>query len=201
MTQQYFITREDLQNHYKVDSSVYSILQEIRKELLSEHKILTRIFVDEGSFENEESVEKSKSLSQVARLGFEYISVRDIVSDICTEWIEILEDLNNRSFKVGESSQELDLLWASRETKNIETTFADLVESYLGLKEYFGDTLLAPFIQIDGVEISMNQFVINLRESLAQEETKKWFALYQGEFVKLIEVWQTFFNGVFRVFN
>ena len=201
MTQQYFISREDLQNHYKIDSPVYSILQEIRKELLSEHKILTRIFVDEGSFENEEAVEKSKPLSQVRRLGFEYISVRDIVRDICEEWLDVLEDLSRRASRVQEESQTLNLNWAQKETVNIETTFEDLVESFLSLKEYFGDTLLAPFIQIDGVEVSMKHFIAQLRDCLVQEDRKKWFALYKGQFVKVVEVWQTFFNGVFRVFN
>lgn len=201
MTQQYFITREDLQNHYKVDSPVYSILQEIRKELLSEHKILTRVFVDEGSFENEESVERSKSLSQIHRLGFEYISVRDIVRDICTEWLEVLEDLEKRSTKVQVDSLALDLIWAQKETKNIETTFADLIESFLSLKEYFGDTLLAPFIQIDGVDAAMNDLILQLRSALSEEDRQKWFSNYKGQFVKVIEIWQTFFNGVYRVFN
>lgn len=201
MTQQFFMTKQDLQAHFKPSLSVQALFQEIRRELLQEHKILTRIFVDEGSFESESSLELEKQVGEFDKIGYEFISVSDIVRDIAQEWIQVLGDIEQRSSQIGKAEAHLDLQWVKKETLHIQETFADLIDSFESIKEYFGDTLVAPFIQVDQVEENMKSILSDMNKSCDQNNHKEWMNIYHTKFVKVIEVWQTFFHGVFRIFN
>ncbi len=201
MTQQYFLTREELQHHFQPSLSLETLFEGIRKELLSEHKIMTRVFIDEGSFESEKVIGLPHVVQDINKIGYEFISVKDIVRDISSEWITVLEEIEQRTSQIKKTSSYLDLVWMKNETKHIEETFADLMESYESIREYFGDTLVAPFIQVDQVEAHMKTILSDLNTAIHEQSSDKWLSLHNTSFVKVVELWQTFFHGVFRIFS
>lgn len=209
MTNQYFITASELQGHYQTDAdgkkiagqppTVKQVFDSIRKELLSEHKILTRIFVNERSFEHEDFVEAG-NLDSVQKLGYEFISVAQIIQDMVKEWDQVIEDILKRGNHVKKLETSLSPEWMAKENLHIQETFADLVESFESIKEYFGDSLIAPFIQVDCVEERMALLLKQFNQALDEKDTKTWYRLFHTEFVQVLEIWQTFFYGVQRIF-
>lgn len=199
MSQIFLMNEQDLKTHFAPETPIRSICETLQKELAHRHLVMTKFYLDGNSFAPEEVQDLSTQTKEVRFIQYEVVSVVSIVDDMTTEWDNILSQLMTRVARISKkksASKEA----VEQETENIFETCQDLLESYESLKMYFGDSVLAPFIQVDEAKKRMLNMTLHLQEAAQQNHFSEWQKILQVQFVDVLELWQTFFYGIRKIF-
>lgn len=199
MSQIYLMNEQDLKTHFAPETPVRSICETLQKELADRHLVMTKFYLDGNSFAPEEVLDLSTQTRDVRFIQYEVVTVLSVVDEMTAEWDRILAQLMKRVARITKKTS-ASKEGMSQETENIFETCQDLLESHESLKMYFGDTVLAPFIQVDEAKKRMLAMTLNLQEAVAQNQFEEWKKILQVQFVDVLELWQTFFYGIRKIF-
>ncbi len=199
MSQIFLMSEDDLRLHFSPDTPIRSICESLQKELADRYLVMTKFYLDGNSFAPEEVQELSTQTQDVRFIQYEVVSVVSIVDEMTSEWDKILGQLMTRVARIAKKSSGSPE-GIAQETENIFETCQDLLESYDSLKVCFGDSVLAPFIQVDEAKKKMLVMTLQLQEAEKKNDFAEWQKILKVQFVDVIELWQTFFYGIRKIF-
>lgn len=199
MSQIFLMNEQDLKTHFAPETPIRSICETLQRELAGRHLVMTKFYMDGNSFAPEEILELPTQTQDVRFIQYEVVSVISIVDEMTKEWDAILGQLMTRVARISKKKQ-ASAEGMAQETENIFDTCQDLLESYDSLKIYFGDSVLAPFIQVDEAKKRMLGMTLHLQEAAEKNQFTEWQKILQVQFVDVIELWQTFFYGIRKIF-
>ena len=199
MSQIYLMNEEDLKTHFAPETPIRNICETLQRELADKHLVMTKFYLDGTSFAPEEVLDLATKTQDIRYIQYEVVSVLSVVDEMTAEWDRILAHLMKRVARIAkkQSASKEGIL---QETENIFETCQDLMESYDSLKTYFGDSVLAPFIQVDEAKKRMLAMTLNLQEAAHKNQFEEWKKILQVQFVDVLELWQTFFYGIRKIF-
>jgi hypothetical protein len=199
MSQIFLMNEQDLKTHFAPETPIRNICETLQRELADRHLVMTKFYMDGNSFAPEDILELPTQTQDVRFIQYEVVSVVSIVDEMTKEWDGILAQLMSRVARISKKKK-ASKEGMAQETENILETCQDLLESYDSLKMYFGDSVLAPFIQVDEAKKRMLGMTVHLQEAVERNQFTEWQKILQVQFVDVIELWQTFFYGIRKIF-